>query len=339
MSEKFEGTCPLLPMKTQFAKQLKGFTLVELAVVLVLIGIVMTMGLKMVTATLENASYSETKAKQELIKTALIGFLRTNGRLPCPDNTGSAAVASGVEVSPCQATAADGYGVVPWVTLGIPRDSVVDGWGNYFTYRVANGTGGSKNWTSKTAGNPFDINELRTPTSALSIQELDAAGTALVTTNPRAVVVLLSHGKNGFGAKSTKVGARLPTTDAGAGEATNATDTTTIFILRPVNESTGAFNGPYDDLLTYLTPQDLLQPLLNEGSLRSCYAYCPSTPTCTGGGTFSCTAGGGFCNGTVVSCTASGTPACSSGIPQCVLPGPLCSATAIPVGLTNTTCS
>ena len=119
-------------MKIQPAKKLQGFSLVELAVVLVLIGIVMTMGLKMVTATLENASYSETKSKQELIKVALIGFLRTNGRLPCPDNSGSAVVASGVEVSPCHGTAADGYGVVPWITLGIPRDSVVDGWGNYF---------------------------------------------------------------------------------------------------------------------------------------------------------------------------------------------------------------
>ncbi len=325
-------------MKIQPAKKLQGFSLVELAVVLVLIGIVMTMGLKMVTATLENASYSETKSKQELIKVALIGFLRTNGRLPCPDNSGSAVVASGVEVSPCHGTAADGYGVVPWITLGIPRDSVVDGWGNYFSYRVANGTGGSKNWASRTAGIPFDINELRTPTAALTIQELDAAGTALVTTNAGAVVVLLSHGKNGFGAKTTKVGARLPLADAGAGEATNGTDTTTTFTLRPVNESAGAFNGPYDDLLTYLTPQDLMQTLLNEGSLKSCYAYCPSAPTCTAGGTFSCTTGGGFCNGTVVSCTASGTPACSTGVPQCVLPGPACSATAIPVGLANATC-
>ena len=339
MHEKLEHPFSISPpMTTQHAKQPKGFTLVELAVVLVLIGIVMTMGLKMVTSTLENALFSETKSKQELIKTALIGFLRTNGRLPCPDNSGAATVASGVEVSPCHAAVADGYGIVPWVTLGIPRDSVVDGWGNYFTYRVANGTGGSKNWASRTVGNPFDINELRTPTTALNIQELNPAGDALVTTSNRAVVVILSHGKNGFGAKTTKVGARLPTTSAGAGEATNGSDTTATFVLRPVNESIGAFNGQYDDLLNFMTPQDLLQPLLNEGSLKSCYAYCPSAPTCSGGGTFSCTPGGGFCNGTAVGCTASGTPSCSSGVPQCILPGPTCSAEAVPVGNTNPTC-
>lgn len=320
-------------MKIQPSKHLQGFTLVELAVVLVLIGIVMTMGLKMVTSTLENASYSETKSKHELIKTALIGFLRTNGRLPCPDNTGAAGLASGNEASLCNAAASDGYGVVPWITLGIPRDSVVDGWGNYFTYRVANGTGGSKNWTSRTV-TPFDVNELRTPTAALTIQELDAAN----PTTTRAVVVLISHGKNGFGAKTTKVGDRLPITDAGTDEAANGTNLTTTFVLRPVNESPGAPNGSYDDLLTYMTPQDLLQPLLNEGTLKSCYAYCLTAPSCSGGGIFSCTTGAGYCNGIGASCTASGTPSCSIGAPQCVLPGTGCSATAIPIGNASTTC-
>lgn len=324
-------------MKIQNTNQ-RGFSLVELAVVLVLIGIVMTMGLKVATSTLENSAYSETKSKQEMIKSALIAFLRTNGRLPCPDN--SAGAASGVEITPCNTNTADGYGVVPWMTLGIPREAVIDGWGNYFTYRVANGSPASlKNWTSKTAGS-FDINELRAPTNALTIQELDATGGAFAATptTTKAVVVVLSHGKNGFGAKTTKVGARLPTSDAGAGEATNATDTSLAFIMRPVTEASGAFNGPYDDLLSFMTPQDLLQPLLNEGSLKSCYAYCPYIPSCTGGGMFSCTAGTGYCSGGGVACTG-GSPACTLGVPQCAVSGPGCSAIGIPVGTATATCS
>jgi len=323
-------------MKIQNTNQ-RGFSLVELAVVLVLIGIVMTMGLKVATSTLENSAYSETKSKQELIKAALIGFLRTNGRLPCPDN--SAGVASGVEATPsCNASAADGYGVVPWMTLGIPRETVIDGWGNYFTYRVANGSPASlKNWTSKAAGS-FDINELRAPTNALTIQELDATGGAFaaIPTTTKAVVVLLSHGKNGFGAKTTKVGARLPTGDAGAGEATNATDTTLAFIMRPVTDAAGAFNGPYDDLLSFMTPQDVLQPLLNEGSLKSCYAYCQNIPYCTSSGTLSCPVGTAYCSGSGVVCTG-GLPTCSLGVPQCGGPG--CSAIGIPVGTATATCS
>ncbi len=270
-------------IKIQNTAKRQGFTLVELAVVLVLIGLVMTMGLKVVMSTLENASYSETKAKQELIKVALISFLRTNGRLPCPDVADAANLATGVAPASCSDSPAEGYGVVPWMSLGLPRDSVVDGWGNYFTYRVANGTGGSKNWTSKSANTPFDINELRVSTNALRILELDATGAAFTATptSTTAVVIILSHGKNGFGAKTTKVGARLPTTDAGAGEITNATGTTTDFVLRPVNESAAAFNGAYDDLLTFMTPQMLFQPLLNEGTLKACAAYCASLVTAT----------------------------------------------------------
>lgn len=59
-----------------------------------------------------------------------ISFLRTNGLLPCPDNRGNAVVATGEAVSPCNLTAADGYGIVPWRTLGISRETVVDGWGS-----------------------------------------------------------------------------------------------------------------------------------------------------------------------------------------------------------------
>ena len=48
-----------------------GFTLAEMAIVVLIIGIAMTMGLKTVTANLENAAYSETKAKQERLKLAV----------------------------------------------------------------------------------------------------------------------------------------------------------------------------------------------------------------------------------------------------------------------------
>lgn len=321
---------------TMNALKRQGFTLAEMAVVMILIGIAMTMGLKMVTSTLENASYSETKSKQERIKIALIGYLRTNGRLPCPDN--AAGVASGVEVSPC-INAGDGFGVVPWQTLGIPRDTVQDGWGNFFSYTVANGTAGSKNWTSRTLGNPFDIKELTSPTTAFIFQELDTAGTALIGIPNKAVVVILSHGKNGFGAKTTKLALRIPTTDAGAGEITNAAGGAT-FVLRPVTEDPAAFNGPYDDLLAYMSPQDLLQPLVSEGTLKACYAYCPTGPSCTFGGVFSCPPGDGYCTGSGLACTSGGVPTCSAGAPQCVPPTTGCTTTVtVPVGTNPVNCS
>ena len=327
-------------------KSLRGFTLVEMAIVLVLFGIAMSMGLKMVTANLDNAAYSATKSKQERIKLALIGYLRTYGRLPCPDYV-VATVATGAEATPsCNAAPTDGYGIVPWQTLGIPRDAAQDGWGNYFTYRVANGTAGSKNWTSKTVGTPFDINELTTSTDALTIQELNAAGTALVSTSSKAVAIILSHGKNGFGAKTVKVAARIPATTAvGAGtdEITNATSGITTFVRRPVTEDPATVGGAYDDVVTYMTPQDLLQPLVTEGTLKTCKAYCPIYPqvlSCSTGSlrctdshaSYYCAGSGPACTSDTIYCTSGGTPQC--------LPASLagCSATGTPVGNPSPTC-
>lgn len=327
-------------------KSQRGFTLAEVAVVIVIIGIAMSMGLKVLTATMSNASYSDTKSKQEKIKTALISFLRTNGRLPCPDT--SAGIPVGTEplvgvVPTCTGPQANSYGVVPWVTLALSRSDVIDGWGNFFTYKVANGTA-SNNWTSRTLATPFDINQLTAPAAALTILELNGAGNALVPVTANAVVAIVSHGKNGFGAKTTKVAARLGTAGAGAGEVTNVgvpVGSTTIFVQRPTTEAVAAFNGAYDDIVAFMQPADLLQPLVTDGTLRACTSYCApaAIPTCTLGGAFSCSAGTSFCSGGLPGCTSSGVPTCTpSGAPQCASFAAGCAATNIPVGLTALAC-
>ena len=316
------------------SKKSEGFTLVELSVVMILIGIVMTMGMKMLNATLDNAAFSETKIKQERIKTALISYLRTNGKLPCPDNT--AGVATGLESTPCAANQSDSFGVIPWQTLGIPRDAALDGWGNFFTYKVVNGIGAAKNWTSKTAVNSFSVTELRNPTVGMTIKELNAAGAALVDVTTTGAVTIVSHGKNGFGAKTSKAATRIPTVDAGDGEKSNAESTGTTFVVRAVTADPAAFNGAYDDLVAFMSPQDLLQPLLNEGTLKACPAYCASIASSVCSvppGTCTCPNGVGVV-GTSVTCSAGGG---TCGV--CTLPTPPClTVIQIPVGLSPVTC-
>jgi len=285
-----------------------GFTLAEMAVVVLLIGIAMTMGLKMITATLQNTAVSETKARQEKIKTALISYLRTNGRLPCPDRD---ATPDGNENATCNGNAAQGYGVIPWVTLGLSRSDVLDGWGNYFTYRVANRRPAAvaRDWTTTAAATSFDIDQLTNPANALTIQELNAAGTALVNTTTQAVMVVLSHGKNGLGAETVK-GSNVTNPPAtNAGERTNNMANTAIFVKRPSTDSAAAFNGPFDDLVDYMTPQDLLQPLITEKTIKICKSYCPAG-TCPGGGT---------CTPTINIPIGAPNPACSC-IPGETLP-------------------
>ena len=276
----------------QTVKQ-SGFTLAEIAIVLAVIGIAMTMGLKMLTATLENGAISETQAKQERIKLALVSYLRTNGRLPCPD---TATPATGNELTPCIASVALGYGVPPWLTLQLSRDAVIDGWGNFFSYRVANTQPAAvlRNWTSRTVGTPFDINELTTPNVALIIQERTAPAAALTQITDRAVFVILSHGKNGLGALTTRGAARVPppTVAVALDENTNGTAVGRTFVRRAFNERPQDAipavpppvnpGGPFDDLVAYMTGQELLRSLTAEKTLYGCQHYCATVATgCT----------------------------------------------------------
>ena len=240
-----------------------GFTLVEMAVVVVLMGIVMTLGLRMLQATQNNAAYSQTQAKQERIKLALIAFLRTNGRLPCPD---SALPPTGVEPAACLVNA--GRGVLPWQALGLGSGDVQDGWSNFFTYRVANRTPvTSSNWTIKAGVGPFTIGELTAPLTALTLQTRSDAGVLGAALVPSPVAVILSHGKNGFGARTVRGAALLPA-PTGADEISNAAAGSTTFITRTHTEVAAAAGGAYDDLVAYLSPKDLLQPLLDDKTLK-----------------------------------------------------------------------
>lgn len=240
-----------------------GFTLIEMAVVVVLMGIAMTLGLRMLQATQNNAAYSQTQTKQERIKLALLAFLRTNGRLPCPD---SALPPTGVEPAACLVNA--GRGVLPWQTLGLGVGDVQDGWSNLFTYRVANRTPAtSSNWTIKAGAGPFTINELTTPLVALTLQARSDAGVLGPAMVPSPVAIILSHGKNGFGARTVRGTALLPA-PTGADEISNAGAASTTFITRTPTEVTAAAGGAYDDIVAFLTPKDLLQPLLDDKTLK-----------------------------------------------------------------------
>ena len=337
-------------------KSQRGFTLIEMAVVLVLFGIIASMGMKIAGVTMENIAVSDTKSKAETIKIALIGYLRTNGRLPCPD---IASVPTGTAPATCT-TAALGYGVVPWLTLGLSKDAALDGWHNFFTYRVANNGAASpapatpavlrannayQDWTVKSSSG-FNILSINSPNSggytALQINSRNLADTVTAITY-NAVVVIYSHGKNGLGATTSK--GTTNTASTGADELVNGTAGATVFIVRDSADSVAG--GAYDDVVSYMTSQDLLQPLVTDGTLKAtCNAYCTTTdpvisctnpsysPSCGGGGNNPyCAARGVACSNDTT------TPTCSHGTPICTQYSFVtCSAAGIPVGNPSLTC-
>jgi prepilin-type N-terminal cleavage/methylation domain-containing protein len=247
----------------------RGFSLVELSIVVLVIGIVLTMGIGAWTANLENQAHAATAQRQAAIKEALSGYLRRNNRLPCPDNNFTAP--DGAEN---RATAGDpatacsvAFGILPYATLGIARDAARDGWGNFFSYHVSNANvtpaaNGSWNantdWTRTAWFRPGN-------SGLITVNDRNGATITAIATNVVAVVV--SHGRNGFGAY-TIGGTRNTLPNAGTDEESN-TNADTTYYRRELTTDDAASGGPFDDQVLILTANDLLEPLFRDGSLRA----------------------------------------------------------------------
>lgn len=112
-------------------RSMRGFSLLEVAVVLVIMGLVLG-GLLLTMGTYQQ--YQRTQQTQRQLgeaRDALIGFAATQGRLPCPADPAG----DGRERAPTAAGCTTGLeGELPWATLGLPR---VDAWGQALRYAVS----------------------------------------------------------------------------------------------------------------------------------------------------------------------------------------------------------
>lgn len=119
-----------------------GFSLVELAIVVLIVSILLTMGLAAFSVQVDTVALSATQKKQETIKDALIAYLRTNRRLPCPETTAIAGnTPTGTETrltaNDPTTQCASFWGTIPFATLGLSREAALDGYGNFFSYFVS----------------------------------------------------------------------------------------------------------------------------------------------------------------------------------------------------------
>jgi prepilin-type N-terminal cleavage/methylation domain-containing protein len=62
----------------------RGFTLLEMSIVLIIIGVVIGGGMTIFSASLQKRQWQETQAKLKAIQKALLDFRIINNRLPCP---------------------------------------------------------------------------------------------------------------------------------------------------------------------------------------------------------------------------------------------------------------
>jgi prepilin-type N-terminal cleavage/methylation domain-containing protein len=124
----------------------KGFTLIEIAFVVLIVSIMLGATLTLISKQQEISIYKKADREMDKIIDTIIGFAQINGRLPCPS---FAAVSAGVSSGNGNADCLTFGGFVPSSTLGfngrLNSDSLLsDPWGNPYRYYVSSGdVGGS----------------------------------------------------------------------------------------------------------------------------------------------------------------------------------------------------
>src|ERR1035441_7327500 len=73
-------------MRARHKTAARGFTLLELSIVLALIGVVTGGSLVMLLAGLQNKQFNTTVARMDTIEKALMDYRRAYNRLPCPSD-------------------------------------------------------------------------------------------------------------------------------------------------------------------------------------------------------------------------------------------------------------
>lgn len=231
----------------------RGFSLIEMAIVLVVIGLILSGGLMAITPVLKGTRTTETNMRLDLIEKALVLYTIRNGCLPCPAD-GTASTASGMAApTGCGAcTVAAANGVVPWGSLGLSQNDATDGWGNRISYVVT--TALASTTTSMTrSGTTY-------PAGTLRVEDSDPAtstgANSLLTS--AAAYVLISHGPDGYGARTIN-GAAFASAPAGNTVQSN-NGTKACNVANPCQQGdpvdiTG--NDQFDDLVRW-RPADLI---------------------------------------------------------------------------------
>jgi prepilin-type N-terminal cleavage/methylation domain-containing protein len=239
----------------------QGFTLVEMAMVLVIMGLLLGGGLTLLSTQIEQQKVKGTERQLEEVKEALIGFAIANRRLPRP----SSVLLNGVEMPGTCVSDAACTGLIPWATLGVNK---LDGWDKIVRYSVtplfANSTFGFATFSSK---------KIQTRNAAGALTFVAGTAAACNSLNGCIPAVVFSHGRINFG--TTDAGTAIPNQSPGAtnvDEISNNTGTVgasapgTTFIQRTPSEGT-TLGGEFDDIVTWLSPNILFSRMVQAGRL------------------------------------------------------------------------
>ena len=245
--------CPMISGHREACRRrpARGFSLVEMAVVLVIVGLLLGSVMVPLSVHVEQRQYNETQQQINDVREALYGFAMVNGRLPRPATT----AIDGVEnPAPCANDAAC-TGFIPWTTLGVKK---TDAWNKIIRYSVTPAYPNAA-FTLTTSGNK-------------RVQTRDAAGNASFLIGsaggcfPCAPAVVFSHGRNNWGTREDGT----PLADSSAtnlDEDVNAATPTTNNFFARLPSTNPAGGGEFDDILVWISPFILINRMVSAGRL------------------------------------------------------------------------
>ncbi len=231
-----------LPLVGNRAGRHRGFTLIEMALVLVVLGLLLGGLLQPLSLQTDNSRRRLTKLRLQQVNEALIGYALVNGHLPCPDTDND-----GRENRVQRHCAGDDpqkpvwHGTLPWLDLGIGAE---DAWGMRYRYAV------SATFTDNGA-------------APLPVFDLDSQGAIEVVNGlDRAPALVLSHGANTRGGLSVNGSRHAAPTGAFERENSDGDDRF---------HRAGFSNDPqetFDDQMIWISPYILKNRLLMAGRLK-----------------------------------------------------------------------
>jgi len=245
----------------------RGFSLVELAVVMSIVALLMGGLMYTLSAQVEQRNFEETRRRLDQARELVLSFAVVKGRLPCPASSSSAGDEAPSTGGTCTVT--DYSGWLPAKAIGFQQvDSggyAVDSWGNRIRYAVSLTTWGSspyarftKQHVSGDASAAWSVTQ--TPAdlvicaSATGVTSSSCNTATSVTNQSIVVAIVFSTGKNGA----------LSCTGCTDEAANDGADQVFVYHAPAPSTATG---GEFDDQFTWITVGELYGRLIAAGVL------------------------------------------------------------------------
>lgn len=252
--------------KLHFRDRKSGFTIVELSVVLIIIGIIITFSISFIELLTKQNKLEDARNQIERIDEAIVNYVRANGHLPCPADLdavkpsaefGSENDCSAGDDSPSTEDLGTSgseeliLGTVPTRSLGLKDLDLVDPWGNKIAYIAV----------SELAQNRSLFRDYTSSATDGVIEVTDSAGNQLIQIPdecpsdpaecPIVSYLLFSHGERGYGSFSILASTKSIACDSTYPlDAENCDISDNIFISAPINDGEILANY-FDDVVSF----------------------------------------------------------------------------------------